>query len=297
MKKKKLWVALVVAAILLSLAAPVMAADLSQEIEADVTETVNTHTDTYQYSYSGWWPFGYWDWKFDHSTDDGGVPGDPYPDNIGSLNVTDDSANRELDMSFGFTDNWYLISADLSINGQNYDEPLGQIPYAKLGKGKTVQFDVYGEASKPDDVSTETGDPYWAWDWIWLALYKDVTTTTTTWSANFLLSFLMDNPNYKPPVDDYYYYEDEGSVPGEIVIGPEEPAVAPCPFWALMERAEALAGALSEESGWDKIWEAKYAYWDANHQYLICRDEHFTVDEKAEAAERLAAVWKIISAY
>ena len=154
MKKKKLWVALVVAAILLSLAAPVMAADLSQEIEADVTETVNTHTDKYRK-----WLFG-GTWKQVESPDDDSNSTTQKDLNIGSLNVTDDPANRELDMSFGFTDNWYLISADLSINGQNYDEPLGQIPYAKLGKGKTVQFDVYGEASKPDDVSTETGDPY-----------------------------------------------------------------------------------------------------------------------------------------
>ena len=115
--------------------------------------------------------------------------------------------------------------------------------------------------------------------------------------AGFYGSMYYLNPFYRAPAEDYYFYGEGGFLPGEMVIEPEETAVAPCPFWALMERAEELAGALDEESGWGAIWGAKLAYWDAFHQYLICRDEHFTAEEEAEAAKRLEAVKEIIDAY
>lgn len=114
--------------------------------------------------------------------------------------------------------------------------------------------------------------------------------------AGFSGDLYYRNPFYRA-AKGYYSYGEGGFLPGEMVIEPEATAVAPCPFWALMERAEELAGALDEESGWNMFWGAKLAYWDAFHQYLICRDEHFTAEEEAEAAKRLEAVREIIDAY
>lgn len=290
MKIGKLGVTILVAAMILSLAAPVLAAEVicEEDIKADVTKTVSTRTDTYRKKLlSKKWT------KVVSGKEI--IKSEKEIENlkIGALQVADDASDRELELLFDLRYGWSLT--DLNVNGNSYQGSLDSIiiSYGDLGKKKTVTLEIDGVAERESKSWEDEGCPYWVLCW-----FKNVKTTTIEWTdAKFLLELCLNNPNYRQRLHDYYFYDESGSGSGEMVIEPEETAVAPCPFWALMERAEELAGALDEESGWNMFWGAKLAYWDAFHQYLICRDEHFTAEEEAEAAERLEAVKEIIDAY